>query len=161
PASPVLVLCDHAGNRVPPELKGLGLLERDLERHIAYDIGAAMVARGLAKRLGAQAILNHCSRLVIDPNRRPRTPTSIPAVSDGVEVPASLQVGEAELRRRVRRYHLPYHRAIARAIAALRRSGRIPVILAVHSFTPRLRHGQPRPWQVGILWRNDERLAAP
>src|SRR5690606_1345974 len=89
------------------------------------------------------------------------TPTSIPAVSDGVEVPANLQVGEAELRRRVRRYHLPYHRAIARAIAGLRRSGRIPVILAVHSFTPRLRHGQPRPWQIGILWRNDERLAAP
>lgn len=158
--APVLVLCDHAGNRVPPELESLGLDRAALERHIAWDIGAADVARRLGRRLDAPVLLDHCSRLVIDPNRRPLTPTSIPPVSDGCVVPGNLDLPEEEIRRRVRRYHLPYHRAVAHLVGAFRRQGRVPAILSVHSFTPSM-NGRDRPWQVGVLWRNDRRIAAP
>ncbi len=156
--APILLLCDHAGREVPPELDGLGLRDVDLAGHIGWDIGAAEVTRRLARLLDAPALLDHCSRLVIDPNRRPRTATSIPAVSDGSIVPGNAGVAPGEVDRRIRRYFLPYHRAIARQVAAFRRAGRLPAIIAVHSFTPRM-NGQDRPWQIGILWRADQRLA--
>lgn len=156
----LLLLADHAGNRVPAELADLGLPEEELQRHIAFDIGIAPLARRLAGSLDAPALLNHYSRLVIDPNRRPGEPSSIPERSDGTIVPGNLGLDAAERRRRVRRYFLPYHRTIARWIARCRRAGLLPVILALHSFTPRLA-GVDRPWQVGVLWRDDDRLAAP
>ncbi|MDX6752135.1 N-formylglutamate amidohydrolase [Geminicoccaceae bacterium 1502E] len=159
-SAPLLILCDHAGNRVPPGLGELGLGREALERHIGWDIGAADAARRLGTLLDAPVLLDHCSRLVIDPNRRPLTPTSIPAVSDGCVVPGNRNLDEAEVLRRVRRYFLPYHRAVARAIGRFRRRGRVPAILSVHSFTPSM-HGQDRPWQVGILWRHDRRIADP
>jgi predicted N-formylglutamate amidohydrolase len=158
--APVLILCDHAGNEVPPELGDLGIGADMLGRHIGWDIGAADLARRLAARLDAPAVLNHCSRLVIDPNRRPFTPTSVPSISDGCVIPANQHLSDEEIRRRILAYFLPYHRAVARAIGGFRRSGRVPAVLAVHSFTPRM-HGEDRPWQVGVLWRSDRRLSAP
>jgi predicted N-formylglutamate amidohydrolase len=153
-----LLLCDHAGCEVPPELGDLGLGEADLARHIGWDIGAADVTRRLARILDAPALLNHCSRLVIDPNRRPRTPTSIPIVSDGTLISGNASVPPCKVLRRIRRCFLPYHRAVARRIASFRRGGVVPVVIAVHSLTPRM-NGQNRPWQVGILWRADRRLS--
>ncbi len=156
--SSILLLCDHAGHEVPPELQNLGLGKAELTRHIGWDIGAAEVTRRLADILDAPAFLNHCSRLVIDPNRRPRTATSIPTISDGCVVPGNTSLSPEEALRRCQRYFLPYHRAVARRIAAFRRSGRVPAIIAVHSFTPRMA-GRDRPWQIGILWRVDRRLS--
>lgn len=156
----LLLLADHAGNRVPKEFAYLGLPEQELARHIAFDIGIAPLARRLAGLLGAPALLNHCSRLVIDPNRRPGEPSSMPERSDGTLVPGNLGLDPAARAERVRRFFLPWHRAIARRIAAARRIGITPVILALHSFTPRLA-GRDRPWQVGVLWRSDDRLARP
>ena len=95
--APVLLLCDHAGRRIPAWLEGLGLPAQELERHIAFDIGAAEVTRGLAMLLDAPAVLCHVSRLVIDPNRLPGDPASIPALSDGTVVP-----GQPGARRRRR-----------------------------------------------------------
>ncbi len=157
---PVLLLCDHAGHEVPEAVGGLGISHDNLTRHIGWDIGAAAVTRRLASRLGATALLNHVSRLVIDVNRRPRTPTSIPAVSDGCVVPGNEGLDDAEVGRRIRAYFLPYHRAVAHGIARFRRGGRIPVVIAVHSFTPRM-NGEDRPWPIGVLWRGDQRLAGP
>ena len=159
-AAPILLLCDHAGRQVPPELAQLGLSDEALAQHIGWDIGAAEVTRDLARRLDAPALLNHCSRLVIDPNRRPGTATSIPEISDGCVVPGNQGLDPAARLDRVRRYFLPYHRAVARRIAAFRRAGRVPAVIAMHSFTPRM-NGLDRPWQVGVLWRGDRRLAAP
>ena len=158
--APVLLLCDHAGRVVPPELAGLGVGAEALARHIGWDIGAADVTRELAQRLDAPAILNHVSRLVIDPNRRPGSETSIPEISDGCVVPGNQGLDRTAVVERVLRYFLPYHRTIARHIAAFRRRGEVPAVIAVHSFTPRL-NGEDRPWQVGVLWRGDTRLAAP
>ncbi len=158
--SPALLLCDHAGRRVPARLGNLGIGEEALSRHIGWDIGAADLTRGLARRLDAPAILNHVSRLVVDVNRRPLTPASMPAVSDGCVVPGNQALDRAEIERRLREHFFPYHRAVAQHIGRARRAGRLPVIIAVHSFTPHM-NGEDRPWQVGVLWRGDRRLADP
>lgn len=157
---PLLILCDHAGKEVPGGLGLLGIDAAALSRHIGWDIGAADLTRGLARRLGAAAVLDHCSRLVIDPNRRPGSATSVPAVSDDCVVPGNQGLDAAELRERAGRYFLPYHRAVARRIAAFRRAGRDPAVVSVHSFTPRM-NGEDRPWQIGVLWRHDRRIADP
>ena len=160
--APVVVLCDHAGRWVPPELDGLGLPPQDLARHIAWDIGAAALARHLARRLDAPAVLCHLCRLVIDPNRKPGDPSSIPAISDGTFVPGNQDLSLDAVRERVRRHFVPYHRTIAHVIARLRRRHGVVAVVAVHSFTPRMAHTHSwRPWHVAVLWDQDPRLAAP
>jgi predicted N-formylglutamate amidohydrolase len=156
----VLVLCDHAGRWVPSELDDLGVPEPELARHIGWDIGSADIARRLARLLDAPAVLCHVSRLVIDPNRKPGDPSSIPRVSDGTLVPANQDLGPEQVRCRLARFFVPYHRAVARQIARLRRRHGVPVIISVHSFTPRLADAW-RPWDVAVLWDTDARLAAP
>ena len=84
--SPFVILCDHASNHVPAELNGLGLDPANLARHIAWDIGAAGVARELSVLLDSPAILCGTSRLVIDCNRHPGAVDLIPEVSDGTIV---------------------------------------------------------------------------
>ena len=157
---PVLLICDHAGHEVPDGIDHLGIDEAQLRRHIGWDIGAAEVTRGLARRLGVGAVLNHASRLLIDPNRRPLAPTSIPSVSDGCVVPGNGRLTRAEARRRFWAYFVPYHRAIARGVARFRAEGRVPAIVSMHSFTPEM-DGERRPWHVGVLSRGDVRLSAP
>jgi predicted N-formylglutamate amidohydrolase len=155
-----LVTCDHASNRVPAEIGGgsLGLCEREMGRHIAYDIGAAGVTRHLADLLGAPAILSRFSRLVIDPNRGEDDPTLIMRLYDGTIVPGNRHLDEGERERRLDTYHRPYHAAYAELAA--RRADTI--IVAIHSFTPRLQGRTPRPWHVGILHAGwDQRLSRP
>jgi predicted N-formylglutamate amidohydrolase len=159
-AAPVLVLCDHAGRKIPTWLGDLGLPEAERARHIAFDLGAAEVSRALARRLDAPAVLCHVSRLVIDPNRQPGDPTSIPSISDGTFVPGNQDLGEAEVRRRLAASFVPYHRAVARRIAQLRRQVGGPAIVSIHSFTPVMRRVF-RPWQVAVLYNADLRLARP
>jgi predicted N-formylglutamate amidohydrolase len=160
--APVLLLCDHAGRWVPPELDDLGLPPQELSRHIGWDIGAADVTRHLARLLEAPAVLCHVSRLVIDPNRKPGDPSSIPTISDGTFVPGNQDLSVDEVRRRVWRFFVPYHRAVAREIARLRRRHGVPAIVSIHSFTPRMAHAHSwRPWHVAVLWDCDRRLAAP
>jgi predicted N-formylglutamate amidohydrolase len=159
-AAPVLLICDHAGWRIPGWLGHMGLPEAELSRHIGWDIGAADVTRELARLLDAPAVLNHVSRLVVDPNRKPGDPTSIPAISDGTLVPANQDVGPDDQRRRLKLSFVPYHRTIAREIARLRSRMGVPAIVSVHSFTPVMRH-MWRPWHVAVLWDQDGRLALP
>jgi predicted N-formylglutamate amidohydrolase len=158
--SPWVVTCDHASNRVPAEIGGgsLGLCDAEMGRHIAYDIGAAGVSRHLAELLGAPAILSRFSRLVIDPNRGEDDPTLIMRLYDGTIVPGNRHLDEAERSRRLDTYHRPYHAAYAKLAA--RRADTI--IVAIHSFTPRLNGRAPRPWHVGILHAGwDQRLSRP
>jgi predicted N-formylglutamate amidohydrolase len=158
--SPWLVTCDHASNRVPEEIGGgsLGLCEVEMGRHIAYDIGAAGVTRHLAALLGAPAILSRFSRLVIDPNRGEDDPTLIMRLYDGTIVPGNRHLDVAERARRLDTYHRPYH--VAYAGLAARRAD--TMIVAIHSFTPRLNGRAPRPWHIGILHAGwDQRLSRP
>ncbi|MGE3333241.1 MAG: N-formylglutamate amidohydrolase [Rhodospirillaceae bacterium] len=158
--SDLIITGDHAGNAVPPELKDLGLPAAELARHIGWDIGAADVARKLAKRLGATAVLARVSRLVIDPNRALGEPESIPSVSDGSPIPGNQNLSAAERAARAANYFQPYHAAIDSQIERLRRAGRRPAVLCMHSFTPQLTHkGRPRPWHIGVMSSFDRELA--
>jgi predicted N-formylglutamate amidohydrolase len=153
-----LVTCDHATNRVPVWVNGgdLGIAPADMARHIAYDIGAAGLARALAQALDSPCILSDFSRLVIDPNRGEDDPTLVMKLYDGTIIPANARAGAAEQDRRLGALHRPYHAALAR-LAARRPD---TVICAVHSFTPCLRGRVPRPWHVGILYSSrDPRLS--
>src|SRR4051812_27273833 len=95
------------------------------------------------------------------PCRPPRLrPPPATAASKVAVIPATRARAAADLRERAGRYFLPSHRAVPRGIAAFRRAGRDPAIISVHSFTPRM-NGEDRPWQVGVLWRHDRRIADP
>ncbi len=154
-----LITCDHATNFVPDFVNGgdLGLPSEDMERHIAYDVGAAGVSLALGELLDAPVILSNFSRLVIDPNRGEDDPTLLMKIYDGSIIPANRLAGPEELEKRLTRCYRPYHEALARLAA--RRDDTIYV--AVHSFTPRLNGHGIRPWHIGILHADDTRLAAP
>jgi predicted N-formylglutamate amidohydrolase len=154
----LILLCDHASNRIPAEYGDLGLDASQFERHIAYDIGAASLTRGLAGRLGATAVLSCFSRLLIDPNRGMDDPTLIMRLSDGAVVPGNRGVDADERALRIARFHQPYHHAIAAAVAETKAQGHVPFLVSIHSFTPVWR-GWQRPWHVGILWDRDEQVA--
>ena len=157
---PMLLICDHASRFIPEEFDNLGLPEAALRDHIAWDIGAADVTRILAKMLDAPAILGAFSRLLIDPNRTLDDPTSIPAVSDGIEVPGNRDLSRDAIEDRVNRFFRPYHAAIDDQVMAMNRRGPGPAILSIHSFTP-IFQNRVRPWQAAILWNRDPRLPLP
>jgi predicted N-formylglutamate amidohydrolase len=154
----LLLLCDHASNRLPPEYGSLGLAPSELSRHIAWDIGAAEVTRDLAARFGAPAILTRYSRILIDPNRGADDPTLVMRISDGALVPGNARADAVEIAARIERYHAPYHAAIRQEIDSTLASSVVPVVFAVHSFTPIWR-GVQRPWHVTLLWDKDPRVA--
>nr|WP_319248306.1 N-formylglutamate amidohydrolase [uncultured Celeribacter sp.] len=153
-----LLTCDHATNRVPPEIgPDLGLSATDMNRHIAYDIGARGVTRALAELLDSPAIETDFSRLVIDPNRGEDDPTLLMKLYDGTIIPRNRNADAAERARRLAAYHRPYHDALE-TLAARRDD---VVICAIHSFTPQLKNRPRRPWQIGILSAYDKRFTAP
>src|SRR6056297_3033074 len=115
-----LVTCDHAANTVPDFVNGgtLGLADGDMARHIAYDVGAASVARELARLLDAPFIATNFSRLVIDPNRGEDDPTLLMKLYDGTVIPGNRHADAAERERRMNAFYRPYHTALAGLIAA-------------------------------------------
>ncbi len=158
--SPIVIICDHASNRVPADYGDLGLGDADFQRHIAWDIGAAAISEILARRFQAPAILSEVSRLLIDCNRRFEDPNLTPAISDGTQVPANLNISQEEREKRWRICHQPYHQAIWDAIERKLDAGQPPILLSIHSMTPAL-NGVARPWQIAICWSDDRRLSAP
>ncbi len=156
----ILLVCDHASNALPPEYGTLGLDRVMLQRHIGYDIGAADVTRRLCGLIDAPAVLSGFSRLLVDYNRQPGDPTSIPTVSDHVRIPANEDLPDGEAARRLKTYFEPYHAAVEAALDGFAARGVVPAIFAIHSFTP-VMDGFERPWHIGFLWNQDTRLAAP
>jgi len=157
--SNVLVTCDHAANTVPGFVNGgnLGLPDADMDRHIAYDVGAAGVTRELAALLDAPALLSNFSRLVIDPNRGEDDPTLLMRLYDGTIIPGNRHAGPDERERRLAGCYRPYHAAQTDLMAR----GDGSVLVSIHSFTRQLNGYAPRPWHIGILHGQDDRLAAP
>lgn len=152
-----LITVDHASNFVPAEINGgdLGLDPSDMDRHIAYDIGAQGVSLALGEILDCPVICSRFSRLVIDPNRGEHDPTLVMRLYDGTIIPANRHIDAVEITRRKETYYRPYHAALA-DLAARRDD---TVILAMHSFSPKLNGKSPRPWHIGILHAaQDERL---
>ncbi len=156
----LLLVCDHASRAVPRAMQALGLDESALVRHIAWDIGAEELTRSLAKRFDAPAVIAGYSRLLIDNNRSLQDPTSIVTRSDGVVIPANRDLGASDRERRVRSFFEPYHAAVHERLEDFRRRALVPAFLSIHSFTP-VMNDRPRPWQVGVLWDRDPRIAVP
>jgi predicted N-formylglutamate amidohydrolase len=157
----LILLCDHAGNALPPAYGTLGLAADQLKRHIAYDIGAGQVTRDLAAALDVPAVLTRYSRLLIDPNRGRDDPTQIMRLSDGAVIPGNRHLDDAEREKRSRLYYEPYHFAIGQVTDACIATGTPPVLLSIHSFTESWKT-VARPWHVGVLWdEKDTRLAKP
>ncbi|MBT3915008.1 MAG: N-formylglutamate amidohydrolase [Rhodospirillaceae bacterium] len=157
---PMLLVCDHASKAVPSGMNNLGLEEATMNLHVGWDIGAAEVARRLAKDLNCMAVLAGYSRLVIDNNRQPGDPTGIPAASDDIIIPGNQDLSEAEQIARTDQFFWPYHHAITEAIAHLWRNGLPPAVFSVHTFTPSM-NGEDRLWHIGVLWNRDPRMAEP
>ena len=131
-------------------MHGLGLSAADRVRHIAWDIGIAELGSRLADRIGATFIQQPYSRLVIDCNRLPGTPDSIPSVSDGTSIAANAELDAVRIAARVEAIHMPYHAAIAAELDRRAAEGCSTIFIALHSFTPVMR-GFRRPWHVGVL----------
>jgi predicted N-formylglutamate amidohydrolase len=157
-ASPLLLVCDHAGKRIPRALNDLGLRGHDLSRHIAWDIGIEGVARRLSERLNAHLIMQIYSRLVIDCNRPPGSPTSIAPISDGTVIPGNENVSMDDAAARVREIFVPYHGTIERCLDERKKAGQPTILISLHSFTP-VMGGFARPWQAGVLYNRDSKLA--
>jgi len=155
--SPFLITCDHAGKRLPRALGTLGLPESELSRHIAWDLGAAQVARALARELGAFAILQTYSRLAIDCNRRVDVPSSIPLVSESTVIPGNQGLSPAQAAERARAIFHPYHARILVEFERRAAASQPSVLIAMHSFTPSFM-GVARPWHAGMLYNRDVRL---
>lgn len=149
----LLIIADHASAHVPVDVD-LGIDAALLGNHIAIDIGVAEVGALLAAKLECTAILGGVSRLVIDLNREDDAPGLLPVMSDGHAIPGNRH---ADLADRMMRFHHPYHHRIGRLLDGMGS----PFILSLHSFTPQLvsdPHVQ-RPWDVGILYNEDDRAA--
>ncbi len=158
-SSRILLLCDHASCRIPEGYDNLGLPESEIKRHIGWDIGAAELTRIISKLLDAPAILANYSRLFVDCNRAPGDPSSIPVHCDGTFVPGNADLDDVAVEARINGYYRPHHRAISEFLFKRRRLFSVPVLVSIHSFTPVLRNGLPRPWQISVMWNHDERLA--
>ncbi|MEJ1963306.1 MAG: N-formylglutamate amidohydrolase [Gammaproteobacteria bacterium] len=156
--SNVLLLCEHASNFIPAEYDGLGLPPSELQRHIAWDIGAAEVTRRLAKLLDAPAFLGTYSRLLIDLNRPLHAPSSIVTRSEATGIPGNSRLTPAERARRATLMFEPFHQAVETHLAQREKDGRKAIIVAVHSFTPSYA-GAARPWHAGIIYDKAPALA--
>lgn len=157
----MVLLADHAMNRLPAQYGNLGLPESAFLRHIAFDIGIEGLTRRLAAQLGVPAVLGRFSRLLIDPNRGEDDPTLIMKISDGAIIPGNHPITDEEWQNRLDTYHRPYHEAIERTIAAATSaSGKAPLVLSLHSFTPFWKDFA-RPWHAAVLWDTDDRAIMP
>ena len=156
--SRAVILCDHASAYIPRRLSELGLAAKDRLRHIAWDIGAAKVAEGLSRRLDAPLFLAGYSRLVIDCNRPLRVADIFAERSEDTPIPGNIRISVEERAERASTFYWPYHDALHAFIDARAKSGTVPVLISVHSFTPVYR-GVTRRWHIGVHYRLDPRLA--
>jgi len=158
PSSRFVITCDHAGRRIPRALGSLGVPASELERHIAWDIGVEALGRKLARAIDATLIVQRYSRLVVDCNRRPTRPDSMPKTSEDTVIPGNAELAPEAVQARIREIFEPYHARIRTELDARRAHGRATTLILLHSFTPVYR-AVGRPWHAGVLYLHDSSLA--
>lgn len=147
---PLLLVCEHAGQAIPSRFGDLGISRSALDSHIGWDIGAEAVTRAMAKAIGATAVIQRYSRLVIDCNRPPDAPDAMPLISDGVKIPGNQFIDAVARNLRRKEIFEPFHDAVDICIGQKQRR----IVLSIHSYTPTM-DGIDRPWDIGFLYRND------
>ncbi|MCX7303142.1 MAG: N-formylglutamate amidohydrolase [Hyphomicrobiales bacterium] len=155
-----MLICEHATNYLPPQYGTLGLADADLQRHIAWDPGALPVCLKMADRLDATLVQAGMSRLLIDCNRPLDAPDLIPPISETTPIPGNATLTEKQRAQRIALSWQPFHATIDDLVAERLAAGRETWLVTIHSFTP-IYKGVARPWQIGILHDDDERLSAP
>ncbi|HUS53327.1 MAG TPA: N-formylglutamate amidohydrolase [Thermohalobaculum sp.] len=159
-SAPFVLTCEHAGRAVPDKLGDLGIPPCQMERHIAWDIGAAGVARLLSAALDAPLISQRYSRLVIDCNRPAGVLDHILEISDGTTIPGNTGLRKIDRDARHAEIHDPFHRAVSDLLDVRRTEARPTALIAIHSFTPMLlTEGVNRPWDIGVLYNRDRTLS--
>lgn len=156
--SDYLLICEHAGRRIPASLGTLGLSEEDRMRHIAWDIGARSVAIALSETLDAPLYMQRYSRLVCDCNRHPEAADFTPDKSEATLIPANLGLSQTERKSRTDAIFWPFHDAVRAALDLRERKTLTTRLVTIHSFTP-VYLGQSRPWEIGVLYNRDRKLA--
>lgn len=154
--TPLFLFCDHATNVIPEPYGQLGLTHAQLEDHIAYDPGAARLTEVLAEEFDCRALFCGFSRLLIDPNRGLDRDDLILPVSDTIHVPGNQNLTHEDRRHRIDAYFTPYHDVLRRELDAIKAEYEDAFVVSLHSFCRALRsEGTERPWQAGLLWRDD------
>lgn len=149
--SPFFMVCDHAGRIIPKQLGNLGLAEKDLYRHIAWDIGVKNIGEVLSVLLDATFVSQTYSRLVIDCNRSFANPTMIPEVSDDLPIPGNQNLTPAQKQLRITEIYESYHQMISQLIENRIKTNIETIFISLHSFTPEMKDSFKRPWHAGIL----------
>ncbi|MXO72341.1 N-formylglutamate amidohydrolase [Altererythrobacter buctensis] len=150
----ILVVSDHASNRVPDDID-LGVDPALLTQHVAIDIGVDPIGQIMAEVEGVATFQGNVSRLVCDFNRDRDSAGVVPLASDGHAIPGN-DLSPEDREARIARYFDPYHTALA----ALLEEANPALVVSLHSFTPALATCEkPRPWQVGVLYNQDDRAA--
>jgi predicted N-formylglutamate amidohydrolase len=157
--SPYVLICEHASNRLPTTLGRLGLTESELQRHIAWDIGAAEVARRLSRLIDAPLVLQRYSRLACDCNRPPDSADAMPEISETTHIPGNRNLSPADRLARTREIYRPFHAAIADLLDRRAAEGVRSMVVTIHSFTP-VYKGKSRAVELGILHDRDTRLSS-
>jgi predicted N-formylglutamate amidohydrolase len=154
----IFLTCEHAGRQLPKKLGRLGLSDKDLERHIAWDIGAEALARALSQRFDASCVLQNFSRLVVDCNRWTHAEDFITTYSEDTPIPGNTDLHHDEVRARTNEIYRPYHETITAMLDARAAAGRETILVSVHTCTP-VYLGVERPWHIGVLYQRDRRFA--
>jgi predicted N-formylglutamate amidohydrolase len=156
--SAFVIVVDHAGRRVPRRLQDLGLPESELQRHIAWDIGALGVARRMASALEALLVAQNYSRLVIDCNRDPKVAASIPQSSESVAIPGNIDLGNDEVAARRAEIFAPYHNRVSALLDERLAANRPTILVAQHTMT-HIYQGVRREMHAAVLYNRDRRFA--
>jgi predicted N-formylglutamate amidohydrolase len=153
-----VIVVDHASRRIPRRLGDLGLPASELQRHIAWDIGALGVARGMAAALDAPLVAQNYSRLVIDCNRDPKVAASIPRSSESIEIPGNIGLSEAQVAARRAEIFDPYHERVRTLLDGRAAAHRDTILVAQHTMT-NIYHGVRREMHAAVLYNRDRRFA--
>jgi predicted N-formylglutamate amidohydrolase len=156
--SPYVLVCEHANNALPKELGNLGLGMEDLQKHIAWDIGAEGVSRLLSRLLDAPLALQRYSRLAYDCNRPPESEGAMPELSETTVVPGNKSLSPADKMRRVDAIYRPFHNGLAHVLDQRACAGKPTSLVTIHSFTKTYK-GKDRAVELGILFDRDARIA--
>ena len=159
---PLLFCCDHASNLIPLEYKNLGLKKSTLNQHIAFDIGAKIITKILAKKFNANYVLARYSRILIDLNRDVHHKKLIPEYSDKIHILGNKNLNKKERMYRIKIFHKTYHNKISDILYKMDKKFKCKAsLICIHTFTPSLKNEKNRPWDIGLLHRKDKRLYKP
>jgi predicted N-formylglutamate amidohydrolase len=146
-----LVSCEHASKAIPTSYRQLGLSRAQLDLHIAWDPGAAIIARIVARRLESPCHLGRWSRLLVDLNRSLGHAKLMAPDSFGIRIPGNATISPAEYERRLRLYYFPYRDPAVEDVLRIVRKNGACLHLSIHSFTPRVGR-TVRNTDVGLLY---------